>query len=76
MGSKRRKFTKEFKQEAVRLVESGGRPASEVAASLDVSPALLTKWMQSKRDDGEEAFRGQGKRTVVGEENWRFYEHA
>jgi len=71
MGTKRRKFSKEFKQEAVRLVETGGRAATEVAASLDVSPSLLSKWIESKKDDGEEAFRGQGKRTAIEEENWR-----
>lgn len=71
MGTKRRKFSKEFKQEAVRLVEAGGRSASEVSASLSISQALLSKWIQSKTEDGEEAFRGNGKRTGVEEELWR-----
>ncbi len=71
MGTKRRKFSKEFKQEAVRLVEAGGRSASDVALSLDISQALLSKWIQSQRDDGDEAFRGNGKRTAAEEELWR-----
>ena len=71
MGTKRRKFSKEFKQEAVRLVEAGGRSAGEVATSLSISQSLLSKWIQSKTEDGEEAFRGNGKRTGVEEELWR-----
>ena len=31
MESKRRRFGKEFKREAIRLVEAGGRSAMEVA---------------------------------------------
>lgn len=71
MGKKRRKFSKEFKQEAIRLVETGKRPAGEVAASLDISPSLLSKWLQSSSEEGDEAFRGNGKRTGVEEELWR-----
>ena len=71
MGTKRRKFTKEFKQEAVRLVEAGGRTASEVALNLAISPTLLSKWMQASSEEGSEAFRGEGKRTAVEEELWR-----
>ena len=71
MGTKRRKFTKEFKQEAVRLVEAGGRTASEVASNLAISPTLLSKWMRASSEEGDEAFRGEGKRTAVEEELWR-----
>jgi transposase-like protein len=42
-----------------------------VALSLDISQALLSKWIQSQRDDGDEAFRGNGKRTAAEEELWR-----
>lgn len=71
MGTKRRKFTKEFKQEAVRLVEAGGRTTSEVASNLAISPTLLSKWMRASSEEGDEAFRGEGKRTAVEEELWR-----
>ena len=68
MESKRRRFGKEFKREAIRLVEAGGRSAMEVAESLGIDPSLLSKWMKSHREEGEEAFRGHGKRTAVEEE--------
>jgi transposase len=71
MDNKRRKYSKEFKQEAVRLVAVGGRSMTEVAESLEIGASLLSKWVQSQRQDGEEAFRGNGKRTAVEEEIWR-----
>jgi transposase-like protein len=71
MRKKKQVYTKEFKQEAVRLAQAGDRPAIEVAASLKVDPSLLSKWVRATQEDGPEAFRGHGKRTVVEEENWR-----
>lgn len=66
-----RQFTKEFKQEAVRLATTGNRPMAEVARSLDIRSSLLSKWVIASRTEGEEAFRGQGNRTAVEEETWR-----
>jgi transposase len=71
MDHKRRTYSKEFKQEAVRLVAVGDRSMTEVAESLEIGSSLLSKWVQSQRQDGEEAFRGNGKRTAVEEEIWR-----
>lgn len=42
---KRRRYTEEFKREAVRLLETRGeRSAAEVAEGLGVSPSLLFQW--------------------------------
>jgi transposase len=71
MDNKRRKYTKEFKQEAVRLVAVGDRSMTEIAESLGIGASLLSKWVQLQRQDGEEAFRGNGKRTAVEDELWR-----
>lgn len=43
MGARRR-FSDEFKQEAVRLAFEGSRPVSEVAQELEVRPDQLRKW--------------------------------
>jgi len=43
---KRRAFTPEFKQEAVRLVLASGRPISQVARELGVRPDQLRHWKQ------------------------------
>ena len=41
---KRRSFTPEFKQEAVRLVKESGRPLAQVARELDVDKTTLGAW--------------------------------
>jgi transposase len=41
---KRRQFSPDFKAEAVRLVEAGGRPLSVVARDLDLDPKSLRQW--------------------------------
>jgi len=63
----RRKFSKEYKLEAVRLAEQrGARAASE---SLGVDMSLLYNWKKALESEGAEAFRGNGNRTVLEEEN-------
>jgi transposase len=66
---KRRTFSKEFKIEAVRLLE--GRAASEVGASLGVSTKTLYLWRSKLRKSGDEAFSGHGHRSVLEEENYQ-----
>ena len=46
MSSKRRRFTPEFRVEAVRLVTDTGRPVALVAAEIGVGPQLLGRWVQ------------------------------
>jgi transposase len=41
---KRQRFTKEFKLEAVRLLELGQRPATQLALELGVARNRLYKW--------------------------------
>lgn len=43
---KRRKFTDEFKREAVRLVQQGDGNVSQVARDLDLSVSALRKWVK------------------------------
>lgn len=45
MDQKRRKYSKEFKQEAVRLVAVGDRSMTEVAESVKIGASLLPKWV-------------------------------
>ena len=41
----RRKFTNEFKLEAVRLAERGDVPVAQVARDLDLNETVLRRWM-------------------------------
>ena len=59
--NKQRRFSREFKQEAVRLIEESGKSVAEIAAELGVSDNSLYRWRQEFRRDGEQAFPGQGR---------------
>jgi len=59
----RRKFTKEFKQTAVRRLESG-QSVAEVARALEVHPSDLHRWRSELREHGERAFSGVGKKRA------------
>ena len=57
----RRKYTKDFKMEAIQLVEQGSGNASEVARNLGVPPNLLNRWIRENREDSQYSFPGLGK---------------
>ena len=45
----RKHFTPEFKREAVQLLESGSRPASEIAREFGIARNHLYKWQTKLR---------------------------
>ena len=55
MTLSRRKFSAEFKVQAVRHVEAGASTAA-VARRYEIHPTLLTKWRKQLRQDPERAF--------------------
>jgi transposase len=60
MKRKNRKYTREFKMEAVRLCEEGEWPVAEVARRLGIHPNNLYKWRAQFGEEGEKAFPGKG----------------
>ncbi len=44
MPGKRRQFSREFKEEAVRLLAESGRPLTHVARELALRPEQLREW--------------------------------
>jgi transposase len=54
MGQERRRFTDEFKTEAVALLASSGRPLLQIASELGRSPSMLRNWRnrQGERNVG------------------------
>jgi len=46
MGKRQRQYTREFKQEAVQLMETSGKPVAQVARELEVNANLLYRWRQ------------------------------
>ncbi|MBI3581924.1 MAG: transposase [Nitrospinae bacterium] len=68
MGTEKRKYTKEFKLEAVRLAMQGDRPMSETAQELGVHPNILYKWVRDHKADPAQAFPGKGRLRADEEE--------
>jgi transposase-like protein len=59
--SKRQTFSKEFKLEAVRLLEEGKKPATDIARELGIPRNRLYKWKEQIDHHGENAFPGHGR---------------
>lgn len=61
--TKRKRFTREFKLDAIRLLEAGEKNASDLARELGVPRNRLYKWReQLKAKDKAEVFPGSGRR--------------
>jgi len=60
MGLQRRKFTREFKEAAVRRLELGASMA-EVARACEVNPNVVHRWRRELRAFGSKAFTGPGQ---------------
>ena len=50
---KRRRFTKEFKEEAVRVLEHDERSGAEVARSVGIDRGVLYRWQRELRGKQE-----------------------
>jgi transposase-like protein len=57
---KRRKFTDQFKADAVKLCEAGGRSISQVALDLDLTETALRDWVKRAAADA-----GKGPPSVL-----------
>jgi transposase len=68
MAKQQPSYTKEFKQEAVHLVESSKKSKSAIARDLGISDSALSKWCKAFGNDGEQAFPGKGHQTALEEE--------
>ena len=70
----RKQYTREFKQDAVRLVTEQGYNQAEAARNLGIERRLLGRWIKEFQQDEGEAFRGNGKLTSEQEELRRLRE--
>lgn len=66
---KRRAYTKEFKEEAVRLAKQIS--SRQAAIDLNINATMLRDWVRTLGAEGPEAFRGQGNRTALDAEMTR-----
>jgi transposase len=49
MPEKRRRFDREFREGAVRIVRETGKPMAQVAADLGINPGTLGNWVKQER---------------------------
>ena len=57
----RRKFSREFKLEAVKLVTGRGVSVAQACRDLDVAESVLRRWMRELAGAPASAFPGQGQ---------------
>lgn len=57
----RRRFGREFKVEAVRLIRDRGMSVAQAARDLDVHENVLRKWVKEFAADPGQAFPGHGQ---------------
>jgi transposase len=64
----RKKYSKEFKLDAVSLVLDQDYSRAEAAKNLGINAQMLGRWVQEHRSADGQAFRGNGKLTPEQEE--------
>lgn len=68
MSRVRRKFDKDFKIQAIKMVEKDGISKSEVARRLGVSQPVISSWVRAFQEEGSVAFPGNGRLKPLEEE--------
>ena len=63
MATTRRRYTREFKIEAVRLLETSGKSASQIERELGIGKGNLWRWKRKFGSDSEQATSGPDGRT-------------
>ena len=69
MKKKRRKYTQEFKEEAVKLISEQGYQITEAARNLGVNENMLGRWKREIEGGGEEAAGMAGGAALQAELN-------
>jgi len=62
--TKRKRYTEEFKRQAVELLETRDRSGMDVARELGIRQNQLYKWREEMKRKGDTAFRGPGRRPA------------
>jgi transposase len=68
MAKQLRTYTREFKQEAVRLAETTDKTLRQIATDLGISRGALSRWIRETRTQREDAFPGKGHLPPADEE--------
>ena len=66
--TKRKKYSKEFKLDAIALVIEQNYSQAEASRNLGINPNMLGRWIKEAENNDGQAFRGNGKLTPEQEE--------
>ena len=58
----RKRYSREFKLEAINLCDESGKPVAEIARELDISVHALRNWIFLEKNNKENVFPGSGKK--------------
>jgi len=58
--SQRKRYTKQFKEEALRLVSQEGVSLAQMAQDLGLDASMLRRWRKEASTDSSKAFQGHG----------------
>ena len=64
-NGKKKRFDRDFKIQAVKMVTEEGQKASEVARSLGIHANMLYSWKRKYAESGDKAFVGKGHLTEM-----------
>jgi transposase len=61
MAKVQKTYTREFKEEAVRLAQTSGKPITHIARELGISDTSIHQWRKELTQHGKDAFPGSGQ---------------
>ena len=68
MAKVQKVYKREFKEEAVGLAQTSGKPITHIARELGISDASIHQWRKELAQHGTSAFPGSGHQTALEEE--------
>ena len=57
-------YTKEFREEAVKLAQNSGKSTAQIARELGVSDSAIYQWQKQLAEKGQDAFPGSGHQSA------------
>jgi transposase len=60
MADKRKVYTREFKEQAVELLNTSGKPGKQIEAELGIGTGVIYRWRRQLQEQGVLAFPGNG----------------
>jgi transposase len=60
MSEKRKRYTREFKVQAVELLNTSGKPGNQIEDELGIGRGVIYRWRRKLEQEGNLAFPGNG----------------